>query len=210
MFIYKCICLRQGSRSTVWFKMPATPDKNHDETVSCSSRSQMPPPPPPPLKTLSRRNSLRLSSTLNIPIPPSLRRSPYLSSSSSVFNRGLASPTLPSEEDEKWLQDTIPLHSRHHEQVARSENDLTRGAGVTSEQGVDDHHDGVQVVSITYSPPHRHTIAVPTPRFVPPSLVILDSNWSGLCSRSSRRRWSTPLCPPNSKQDIYHVEKLIR
>jgi len=165
-----------------------TPDKNDDQSVSSKI------PPPPPSKTLPRRNSLHLSTTLHIPIPPSLRRSPYLSSSSSVFNRGLASPTIPTEEDEKWLQDTIPLHSRHHEQAGSD-----RAGVVTSEQG-----------DTTHPPPPRHRIgiAVPTPRFIPPSLVILDSNWTGLCRTS--RRWSAPLCPPNSKQDIYHVEELIR
>ncbi|KAF8874623.1 hypothetical protein CPB84DRAFT_570596 [Gymnopilus junonius] len=58
---------------------------------------------------LPRRNSLRLPpQPPAIPIPPSLKQSPYLTAP--IFNREV-SPILPSEEDEKWLQDTIPIAS---------------------------------------------------------------------------------------------------
>lgn len=55
-----------------------------------------------------RRRSLKLlTSTPDVPVPPSLQQSPYLKSP--VFSQVLSSPTLPSEEDELWLQDTIPI-----------------------------------------------------------------------------------------------------
>jgi len=56
---------------------------------------------------ISRRNSLRLSiQTSSIPIPPSLRQSPYLDSP--IFNEA-TSPRLPTEAEERWLQDTVPV-----------------------------------------------------------------------------------------------------
>jgi hypothetical protein len=64
----------------------------------------------------SRRKSLTLLTvTPNIPIPPSLRQSPYLTSP--IFSQALPSPTPPSEEDEKWLQDTIPIASQERQPV---------------------------------------------------------------------------------------------
>jgi hypothetical protein len=71
-----------------------------------------------------RRHSLRLLTTPPIPVPPSLKTSPYLTTST-IFSCGLASPTLPSEEDEKWLQDTIPIPSRHHVQLASASSHST-------------------------------------------------------------------------------------
>jgi len=56
---------------------------------------------------INRRNSLRLSiQTSSIPIPPSLRQSPYLDSP--IFNEA-NSPRLPTEAEERWLQDTVPV-----------------------------------------------------------------------------------------------------
>lgn len=75
---------------------------------------------------LTRKRSLCLpTQPLNVPIPPSLLQSPFLNSPSSVFQRLVSAPCLPSEEDEQWLQDTVPLnadlpennhysHHRHH------------------------------------------------------------------------------------------------
>jgi len=57
-----------------------------------------------------RRNSLRLPpQPPHIPVPPSLKQSPYLNAP--IFQREISSPRLPSEEDERWLQDTIPVSS---------------------------------------------------------------------------------------------------
>jgi len=65
---------------------------------------------PSSTQRLVRRRSLRLPSRpVDIPIPPSLLQSPYLNSPESIFQRNLPSPRQPSEEDEQWLQDTIPL-----------------------------------------------------------------------------------------------------
>ena len=85
-------------------------DKTHDEMVySSTSRRKIP-----------RRNSLRLlTATPNIPVPPSLQKSPYLTSES-IFSCRIPSPIRPTEEDEKWLQDTIPLPSRHHVQLTEA------------------------------------------------------------------------------------------
>ncbi len=66
--------------------------------------------------TISQRKSLTLLTvTPNIPIPPSLRQSPYLTSP--IFSQAFPSPTPPSEEDEKWLQDTIPIASQARQPV---------------------------------------------------------------------------------------------
>lgn len=55
-----------------------------------------------------RRNSLRLHpQPPRIPVPPSLKQSPYLNAP--IFKRDIPSPRLPSEEDERWLQDTVPV-----------------------------------------------------------------------------------------------------
>ncbi|KDR73453.1 hypothetical protein GALMADRAFT_141947 [Galerina marginata CBS 339.88] len=55
-----------------------------------------------------RRNSLRIPpQPPQIPMPPSLQKSPYLNAS--MFKREASTPGLPSEEDEKWLQDTVPI-----------------------------------------------------------------------------------------------------
>lgn len=51
-----------------------------------------------------RRPSLHLGST---PVPPSLLESPYLTSP--IFGQEVSASHLPTEQDELWLQDTIPL-----------------------------------------------------------------------------------------------------
>ncbi|EAU88156.2 hypothetical protein CC1G_03828 [Coprinopsis cinerea okayama7 len=57
----------------------------------------------------TRRNSLRIPiQPPDVPIPPSLLHSPYLHAPK--FH-GEEAPHLPSEEDEIWLQDTVPLGS---------------------------------------------------------------------------------------------------
>ncbi|KAF9562171.1 hypothetical protein CPC08DRAFT_722374 [Agrocybe pediades] len=59
---------------------------------------------------MPRRQSLRLPpQPPPTPMPPSLKQSPYLNAP--IFKRDLPTPSLPSEEDEKWLQDTIPISS---------------------------------------------------------------------------------------------------
>ncbi|KAF9066882.1 hypothetical protein BDP27DRAFT_981545 [Rhodocollybia butyracea] len=64
-----------------------------------------------PKQAPRRTTSLRLCSpkAVNIPIPPSLRQSPYLNSPSSPFQRMSLHPVSPNQEDEQWLQDTVPM-----------------------------------------------------------------------------------------------------
>jgi len=58
--------------------------------------------------TIPRRHSLRIpAQPPPIPIPPSLRESPYLNAT--LFKHALSLPRSPSDEDERWLQDTVPL-----------------------------------------------------------------------------------------------------
>ncbi|PPQ68974.1 hypothetical protein CVT24_000363 [Panaeolus cyanescens] len=54
-----------------------------------------------------RKSSLRLAQPPPIPVPPSLRTSPYLNCP--AFKQDITSPRLPTEEEERWLQDTVPL-----------------------------------------------------------------------------------------------------
>ncbi|KAF8737692.1 hypothetical protein AX14_012463 [Amanita brunnescens Koide BX004] len=57
-----------------------------------------------------RTSSLKLTTRpAHVPIPPSLLTSPYLTSPESIFQREIATPCRPSEADERWLQDTVPL-----------------------------------------------------------------------------------------------------
>ncbi|CAA7267644.1 unnamed protein product [Cyclocybe aegerita] len=73
--------------------------------MASSGSSQL--PPPSPTRPMPRRRSLRLPvQPLEIPVPPTLRHSPYLNSP--IFQGELTSPRLPSEAAERWLQDTVP------------------------------------------------------------------------------------------------------
>lgn len=58
-----------------------------------------------------RAKSLRIPRRLvEPPVPPSLlTKASYLTSPHSIFRRALSTPHLPSQEDEEWLRDTVPL-----------------------------------------------------------------------------------------------------
>ncbi|KAG2077805.1 hypothetical protein BDR04DRAFT_1087387 [Suillus decipiens] len=45
------------------------------------------------------------------PVPPSLTNSPHLSSPHSIFRQKLAMPKTPSQEDDEWLRDMVPMNS---------------------------------------------------------------------------------------------------
>jgi len=62
-------------------------------------------------KPRRRPSSLRITTRpVQVPIPPSLLTSPYLNSPESIFQREIVTPCRrPSEADEQWLQDTVPL-----------------------------------------------------------------------------------------------------
>ncbi|KAF8136286.1 hypothetical protein EV363DRAFT_1120973, partial [Boletus edulis] len=43
------------------------------------------------------------------PIPPTLVNSPYLASSNSIFQRKHSTLKWPSQEDDEWLRDMVPV-----------------------------------------------------------------------------------------------------
>ena len=89
---------RQSSSSSSSHKVVG-----HTRPVTSNTHQQ-------PMQDFSRVKYLRLpSQPLHIPIPPSLLQSPHLSSPQSIFRRAVSAPRLPSEEDEEWLRDTVPL-----------------------------------------------------------------------------------------------------
>ena len=57
------------------------------------------------------RQQLEFTPPADVPIPPSLLHSPYLHSPQSIFRRSAASFRYPSQEDDEWLRDTVPLRS---------------------------------------------------------------------------------------------------
>ena len=66
--------------------------------------------------TLSANRTKKRSSVLTCagrldatPIPPTLINSPYLSSLNSVFRRKIPIPKWPSQEDDQWLRDMVPV-----------------------------------------------------------------------------------------------------
>ncbi|KAK7466902.1 hypothetical protein VKT23_003966 [Stygiomarasmius scandens] len=62
-----------------------------------------------PPKQVGRQSSLKLTkANVHIPIPPSLLQSPHLNPES-IFQKVASAPSTPSEADERWLQDTVPL-----------------------------------------------------------------------------------------------------
>ncbi|KAF6764862.1 hypothetical protein DFP72DRAFT_1058673 [Ephemerocybe angulata] len=102
------------------------PDSHH--ASSSSSQPQLPQDPMPLASTSpkpsssaikatsARRNSLRLANhPPNIPIPPSLLHSPYINTPKAHKEPATTTPTpathVPSEEEDYWLQDTVPLPS---------------------------------------------------------------------------------------------------
>jgi hypothetical protein len=102
--------------------------------VSCiypSPTSQMPPARPVSSGSgLGRSHSLRLTSKpVDIPVPPSLAESPYLTSPHSIFRRALSNPPVPSPEDEAWLGDTVP-QSWEGQATLRAAKSLLSGMAV--------------------------------------------------------------------------------
>lgn len=137
-----------------------------------SSPSTSPTGQYPPVRSncsLGRRKSLCLpSQPPPTPIPPSLLKSPYLNSPRSIFQRKLSTPRLPSEEDEHWLQDTVPMQS-HSRQGSHSVDDRLRrtqsasryrGTGDTSV--VESDSEGSRVERGRCPQPRRLSIAAPS------------------------------------------------
>ncbi|KAG1891518.1 hypothetical protein F4604DRAFT_419631 [Suillus subluteus] len=65
------------------------------------------------------------------PVPPSLTNSPHLSSPYSVFRRKPAILKTPSQEDDEWLRDMVPMDK---EQGSFDENLLSVSSSATSVQ----------------------------------------------------------------------------
>ncbi|KAH6918922.1 hypothetical protein BKA70DRAFT_33988 [Coprinopsis sp. MPI-PUGE-AT-0042] len=82
-------------------------------TLGAKSQTSMVVQAQPHQNHMPRRNSLRLPiQPPEVPVPPSLVGSPYLRSGRyHQAQRGPVSPHYPSEEDELWLQDTVPIGS---------------------------------------------------------------------------------------------------
>lgn len=75
--------------------MPQRQKSRTISLVSCSSRA---------------RSLLITRRPMEPPIPPTLlAKASYLTSPHSIFRRALSTPHLPSQEDEEWLRDTVPL-----------------------------------------------------------------------------------------------------
>lgn len=193
-------------------------DKTHDEMVYS----------PTCRRSIPRRNSLRLltsSSTPNIPVPPSLQKSPYLTSS--TFSCDLPSPTRPNEADERWLQDTIPLYPRRTRNVqlpdAASAGLAAQAGGCVSESWSADrkrswscetrllpraatmsgrspqHHPCRHIMSDSYGDSgdgeSLETTNLQTSDFLPPSSPFIDIGWRSAALYN--RRWSDPLPKPD-------------
>jgi hypothetical protein len=85
--------------------MSAKPTLPHASNSSLSRRRSY-------LGIGNTRRSTSFPKPRAIPIPPSLIQSPYLNSPQSIFRRSSSAPRLPSEEDDEWLRDTVPLRGR--------------------------------------------------------------------------------------------------
>ncbi|KAF8559507.1 hypothetical protein OG21DRAFT_1492832 [Imleria badia] len=59
------------------------------------------------------------------PIPPTLVNSPYLSSPNSVFRRKIPLPRWPSQQDDVWLGDMVPMDRSDADTKSEGSNDST-------------------------------------------------------------------------------------
>lgn len=139
---------------------------------------------------LNRRKSLRLSSQpLDIPIPPSLLQSPYLNSPQSIFQRAVSSPQKPSEEDEQWLQDTVPVMSEVPESGRRGSATFSRSPlSQGSADALRAEHNRTRSRSAD-TRPVSPSQAPPSPPLVPIRQSVgtpgIPSNWLGKARKPS-------------------------
>ncbi|TFK42906.1 hypothetical protein BDQ12DRAFT_298658 [Crucibulum laeve] len=151
-----------------------------------------------PRQSLKRRKSLRLpSQPPPIPIPPSLLQSPYLNSPQSIFKRDLSAPRMPSQEDEQWLQDTIPMPSHGTEVEPDRSQERKDAAPQVTRWSVGSGARATEEAAKcegTY-PPTRGRCPKPKPRSsfhatAPPSPPLI--HWRQMPSRfASRPQWLT-------------------
>ena len=152
--------------------------------------------------TITRRHSLRIPAQPppTPPIPPSLRESPYLNAT--LFNHDLSLPRSPSDEDERWLQDTIPLSQggstnakgsgidRKGSIVRRSWPVDPRSRDTTSSPTTDrsESSDSAVIPPPPLSPPIVHWRAFPTTR---PDHLTQTRSESNITSINTRNETST-------------------
>ena len=149
--------------------------------------------------TITRRHSLRIpAQPPPTPIPPSLRESPYLNAN--LFNHDLLLPRSPSDEDEQWLQDTVPLAQgrttnakgsgvdRKGSIVRRSWPVDPRSRDTTSPSPTTDRSDRAVIPPPPQSPPIVHWRAFPTTR---PDHLTQTRSESNITSVNTRNETST-------------------
>ena len=150
--------------------------------------------------TISRRHSLRIpAQPPPTPIPPSLRESPYLNAT--LFNHDLSLPRSPSDEDEQWLQDTVPVAQggttsakgsgvdRKGSIVRRSWPVEPRSRDITSSPSpITDRSDHGVIPTPPQSPPIVHWRAFPTTR---PYHLTQTRSESHITSVNTRNESST-------------------
>lgn len=187
------------SKGRVRPKMSAVEHNDKDLPLHASHPSEQLPTPSTRTKVMSRRKSLTLlTATPNIPIPPSLRHSPYLTSS--IFSQSLYSPSSPSDEDEKWLQDTIPIISTSRRSLATEGGSSSgdrrgsiihlsrRAAQKTSEETIEESQNMDCDVYAGLGLPANTTR---TDSLAPPSLLLVPDVKGSRSSMVNRRRWSS-------------------
>lgn len=201
------------SKNRVRPKMSALEHNDKDRLAPHASHPSQLPESISKTKVMSRRKSLRLlTATPDIPIPPSLRHSPYLTSS--VFSQTLYSPSSPSDEDEKWLQDTIPIVPAPRRSLATEGgcsasgdrrgsiiHPSRRAAQKTSEMVMEesqnedcDVYAGLALVPATTR----------TDSLAPPSLLLVPDE-ECRSSTVNRRRWST-----SPRRTTYNLDPMQR
>lgn len=152
--------------------------------------------------TIPRRHSLCIpAQPPPIPIPPSLRESPYLNAT--LFKYDLSLPRSPSDEDERWLQDTVPLTQGGAANVKGSGVDrkgsiLRRSWPVGPRRDTTsfpttstDESDSSVMPSAPLSPPIVHGRAFPTSRPDHPGLTQTRSESNITSIYSTRNETST-------------------
>lgn len=132
----------------------------------------------------SRPKSLRLSSRpVNVPVPPSLAKSPHLHSPQSIFRRAISVPRLPSEEDEVWLRDTVPLANQMGEEprngVGAGKPSLSEGSSHSTSTN------GVQVEEVMRGRSEELRVLAHSMALTPPSPPLV--RWSSI--PSSKKNW---------------------
>lgn len=151
--------------------------------------------------TITRRHSLRIpAQPPPTPIPPSLRESPYLNAT--LFNHDLSLPRLPSDEDERWLQDTVPLAQEGTTNAKASGVDRkgsivrrswpvdprSRNTTFSESSPTTDESDRAVIPPPPLSPPIVHWRAFPTTR---PDHLTQTRSESNITSVNTRNETST-------------------